>query len=87
MLGGSGTQDNWLPDREKDGEVFSNSVCLTFCLKHFIEEKRVEVWDRYEGRTRTFSTGEEARDWYEMLKAKPLNRLMVESGLEMDSCH
>lgn len=61
----------WLPDKEKDGELFTNSVCFTYCLKHFIIEHRLELWDKRNGFEKTFRT--EAGAWFEFHHIKNLS--------------
>lgn len=58
----------WLEDKEKDGEIFSNSECLTYVIKHFIKEKRVELWGEGKGEIGVYETEEEANKAYKKIK-------------------
>lgn len=58
----------WLEDKEKNGEIFSNSDCLTYVVKLFIREKRVELWGQGKGVTKEFQTNEEAFEHYNAIK-------------------
>lgn len=44
MSKGVGVMINWLQDKEKDDEVYSNSECFTWCVKCFKDKNRVEAW-------------------------------------------
>lgn len=39
----------WLEDKEKNGELYTNSYCFAYCLKCFYHDKKVEVWVRQNG--------------------------------------
>jgi hypothetical protein len=58
----------WTDDKEKNGEVFSNSYCLTYCIKHFIKERRVEIWDHGSGYYLAFESNIQAKSFYQSLK-------------------
>jgi hypothetical protein len=58
----------WLPDKMKRDEIFTNSTCLTFCLKCFKNENRVELWDRLNGYHKTYKTQAGAVFEYNSLK-------------------
>lgn len=47
---------DWIPDKEKSGEVFTNSFCFTYCLKCFQGEKRVELWVSGQGYKKQYQT-------------------------------
>lgn len=47
---------DWLQDKEKNGERFTNSFCFTYCLKCFEAEKRVELWAGGKGYKKTYQT-------------------------------
>lgn len=58
----------WLEDKEKDGEMFTNSECFTYCLKCFVWESRVELWTKVCGYKKTFDNKSEALFTYRVIK-------------------
>lgn len=66
----------WLDDKEKNEEIFTNSECLMYCLKHFKEERRVEIWDLKKGYFKICTTNAEAMYEYEMIKTLSYEKIM-----------
>ena len=69
----------WLVDKEKDGEIFSNSYCLTYVIKMFVEENRVELWGLGKGMGKNFSTKEEAYQVYQYIKNQTYDSIWFEA--------
>lgn len=66
----------WLKDKEKDGERFTNSICFTYCLKCFIEEKRVELWGKEISYAKTYNTKAGALFDYDLIKTIGYNEIL-----------
>jgi hypothetical protein len=58
----------WLADKEKNGERFTNSECLSYCLKCFRKEKRVELWHAGQGYEFDCSSEAEALFLFRVIK-------------------
>lgn len=60
----------WLQDKEKDGEIYSNSYCLKYVLKFFTKENMIQLWGNGWGYKKVFETNEDALNEYVKIKTK-----------------
>ena len=59
---------DWIEDKQKEGEIFTNSYCFSYCLKCFWEENRVELWASRKGYAKTYLSWTDALDDYAYIK-------------------
>lgn len=78
---------DWLQDKEKNGERFTNSFCFTYCLKCFQEENRVELWASGSGYKKTYQTLAGALFDYEHIKTLSYHEILlyVERNFEREA--
>lgn len=76
----------WLEDKEKDGERFTNSICLLYCLKFFRDEKRVELWDLKKGYYKNYKTEAGALFEYEIMKSLDYGNILSYVEEQFDGC-
>lgn len=66
----------WLLDKEKNGEVYSNSDCLSFVVKLFTNENKVQIWGENVGYEIHLKDLNEAVEEYINLKSKKYEEIM-----------
>lgn len=79
----------WLVDREKDGERYTNTTCLVYCLKCFRKEKKVELWKLGLGYLIRCKSEAEALFLYRVIKGigqdQTLLEFVAKNGTKIDN--